>query len=292
MLVGCHGLVWSGNFDPKGFELALSQTKSVGFDLLEIPLLDPYSMDPDALSAIQKSYGLPVTASMAQGRDSDITSEDLSCVKAGEAKIMHALKVLQALGGKYLVGAMFGELRKYPEPVTKQARANGQAVMRNVVDAASEAGITMGIEVVNRYESNMINTARQALDYIDEVGKSALTVHLDTYHMNIEESDLFTPVLECGERLGYVHIGESHRGYLGSGSVNFTEFFHALNYIGYDGPVVFETFSRAVIHKDLTKMLAVWRDLWDDSTDLATAANSFMRAGLAGAANSRTGAAG
>ena len=52
MLVGCHGLVWSGSFDPKGFEFALSNTKAVGFDLLEIPLLDPYSMDPEALSVI------------------------------------------------------------------------------------------------------------------------------------------------------------------------------------------------------------------------------------------------
>jgi len=292
MLIGCHGLVWSGVFDPKGFEFALSNTKAVGFDLLEIPLLDPYSMDAEALSVIQQSYGLPVSASMAQSRDSDITSEDMSCVKAGEAKILHALKVLSALDGKYLVGAIFGELRKYPEPVTKRARANGQAVMRHVVDVASEAGITIGIEVVNRYESNMLNTARQALDYIDEVGKIGLTVHLDTYHMNIEECDLFTPVLECGERLGYVHIGENHRGFLGSGSVNFTEFFHALNSIHYNGPVVFETFSRAVIHKDLTKMLAVWRDLWDDSTALATAAHSFMRAGLAGAKQIHTGAAG
>ncbi len=200
--------------------------------------------------------------------------------------------MLQALGGKYLVGAIFGELRKYPEPATARARANGQAVLRNVVDAATEAGITVGLEVVNRYESNLLNTARQALDYLDEVGRDELTVHLDTYHMNIEECDLFTPVLECGERLGYVHVGENHRGYLGSGSIDFTGFFHALASIGYNGPVVFESFSRAVVHEDLTRMLAVWRDLWEDSEALATAAHSFLRAGLAGAANTRTGAAG
>ena len=95
--------------------------------------------------------------------------------------------------------------------------------------------------------------------------------------MNIEEPDMFSPVLDVGERLGYVHIGESHRGYLGSGSVDFDSFFRALAHIGYDGPVVFESFSSAVVHEQMSNMLGIWRNLWQDGDDLASHANSFIR---------------
>jgi D-psicose/D-tagatose/L-ribulose 3-epimerase len=74
--------------------------------------------------------------------------------------------------------------------------------------------VTIGVEAVNRYESNLVNTAEQALELVEEVGAPNLVVHLDAYHMNIEEANLADPVRMCAERLGYVHIGESHRGYL------------------------------------------------------------------------------
>jgi D-psicose/D-tagatose/L-ribulose 3-epimerase len=115
---------------------------------------------------------------------------------------------------------------------------------------------------------------------MEEIDRPNVVVHLDTYHMNIEESDMMTPVLACGDKLGYVHIGESHRGYLGSGSVDFDSFFRALVHIGYRGPITFESFSSAVLAPDLTNALCIWRDLWTDSEDLAGHARRFIGAQL------------
>lgn len=84
-------------------------------------------------------------------------------------------------------------------------------------------------------------------------------------------------MLAVADRLGYVHIGESHRGYLGSGRVDFDAFFRALATVQYDGPVVFESFSSAVVHPELSTMLGVWRDLWRDGDDLGEHANAFIR---------------
>jgi D-psicose/D-tagatose/L-ribulose 3-epimerase len=95
--------------------------------------------------------------------------------------------------------------------------------------------------------------------------------------MNIEETDMFSPVLDTADQLSYVHIGESHRGYLGTGSVDFDSFFRALARIGYDGPVVFESFSSAVVAPDLSRMLGIWRNLWSDSEELGAHANAFIR---------------
>jgi D-psicose/D-tagatose/L-ribulose 3-epimerase len=95
--------------------------------------------------------------------------------------------------------------------------------------------------------------------------------------MNIEESGFFSPVLAAGDRLGYLHIGENHRGYHGSGTVDFDAFFRSLDLIEYDGLIVFESFSTAVVDESLSRSLAVWRNLWDDSDGLSAHACTFIR---------------
>jgi D-psicose/D-tagatose/L-ribulose 3-epimerase len=105
--------------------------------------------------------------------------------------------------------------------------------------------------------------------------------------MNIEESDFMQPVLACGKRLGYVHIGESNRGYLGSGTVDFPQFFKALAMIDYQGVITFESFSSTVVNEDLSNALAIWRNLWDDGLNLATHAHQYMANSLHAAAMAR-----
>jgi D-psicose/D-tagatose/L-ribulose 3-epimerase len=172
-------------------------------------------------------------------------------------------------------------MRKYMTPATPGNRQHSIEVIGRLAQRAAALGVGVGVEVVNRYESNLLNTSRQAVTYVEETAADNLFIHLDTYHMNIEEPDMFTPVLDAGKHLGYVHIGESHRGYLGSGSVDFGSFFRALARVDYDGPVVFESFSSAVVHPDLSSMLGVWRNLWTDGEDLGRHANSFIRNQLA-----------
>lgn len=277
MQIGCHGLVWAGTVEPADFETAVKRTLAAGFDLFEMPLFDPESFDVDAARDILAANPIAVSASMGQSADTDPNSEDPAKVRAAERKLLAAVDVLEALGSTYFVGALYTELRKFTEPATRAARANAVGVMQTVADRAAEAGITLGLEVVNRYETNLFNTGRGALAFLDEVDRPNVGVHLDTYHMNIEESDMAQPVLDCADRLVYVHVGESHRGYLGSGTVDFDGVFKALVRVGYDGPVTFESFSTAVVHEDLSRMLAIWRNLWDDSEDLGAHANAFIR---------------
>ena len=78
-----------------------------------------------------------------------------------------------------------------------------------------------------------------------------------------------------------IHIGESHRGYLGSGTVAFDEFFGALKAQGYDGTITFESFSSQVVSPTLSNTLCIWRDLWDDSDDLVRHAREYIRSQMA-----------
>lgn len=135
-----------------------------------------------------------------------------------------------------------------------------------------------------RREKHHINTALQALELLDRVNAPNVVVHLDTYHMNFEEARFMQPVLACGKRLSYVHIGESNRGYLGSGTINFAQFFRAMAIINYQGVITFGSFSSAVVSEDLPNALSIWRNLWNNGMDLAVHARNFITNGLHAAA--------
>ena len=277
MNIGCHGLVWTGNFDAEGIRLAVRKTKEAGFDLIEFPLMDPFSFDVAVAKDALEEYDLAVSASLGLSEATDVTSSDPAIVAAGEALLIKAVDVLADLGGQHFCGVIYSAMKKYMEPVTAEGLANSRAAIARVADHAAERGVSVSLEVVNRYETNVLNTARQALAYLAEVDRPNLGIHLDTYHMNIEESDMFAPVLDAAPALRYVHIGESHRGYLGTGTVDFDTFFKALGRVGYDGPIVFESFSSAVVAPDLSRMLGIWRNLWSDNVELGAHANAYIR---------------
>ena len=279
--LGIHALVWVGGWSPEEAELAISSTARAGFDLIEIPALDPSRIDVASTRAMLERHGLQAGVSLGLAPDSDINSEDIACIDRGRDTLMRALEVSSGVGSKYLGGVIFGAMTKYSGPTTERSRANSVAVIKELAQEAQGSGTTIGLEFVNRYESNLLNTAQQTLDYLDLVGEDNVVVHADVYHMNIEESDYRTPILACGDRLGYVHVGESHRGYLGTGTINFPEFFGALKEVGYAGPITFESFSSAVVDPLLSNTLAIWRNLWSDSDDLAAKAHAFISAGLA-----------
>ncbi|MGO1975189.1 MAG: sugar phosphate isomerase/epimerase family protein [Propionibacteriaceae bacterium] len=280
MLIGCHGSVWTGEFDRDGLQLAIDKTAAAGFDLIEIPLLDPEKADGSEVGELARQAGLAVTASLGLSEATDLSSEDPEVVAAGEQLLGTCLEFVSDAGGTHLVGVIYNAMRKYMAPPTALNRQHSVEAMGRVAERGRELGVQVAVEVVNRYESYLLNTGRQALDFVADAGSDNLSVHLDTYHMNIEEPDMFSPVLDVGDQLGYVHIGESHRGYLGSGTIDFDPFFRALARIAYDGPVVFESFSSAVVHPELSSMLGVWRNLWDDSEDLGAHANDFIRTQL------------
>ena len=282
--IGVHGLVWAGGWSELEARSAIEKAKASGYDLIEILFMDPDSIDVAMTRKLLDEYDLKAGASLGLSVDTDVSSEDDLAVAAGRKVLAKAARIGGELGLVYLGGVVYGALNKYRAPVTERGRANSVAAVAELCDTAAAAGIPVGLEVVNRYESNLLNTAAQAMEYIAEVGSSNLYVHLDTYHMNIEESGMLEPVLTCGDRLGYVHIGESHRGYLGSGNVDFGSLFRGLRAIDYTGPITFESFSSTVVDPNLSYTLAIWRNLWDDNVDLAGQARSFIDAQLRGVA--------
>ena len=282
-LLGIHCLVWAGGTTPAEIERMVTQSAAAGFGLLELSLHDMDNLDVDHARELLGEAGLQVSCSRGLAFDADVSSTDPAVVNRGSQLLQASLATTAALGGKVFTGAPYSALGKYPGPPTERGRANAISVVKSLAQEAQGLGISVGLEVINRYETNVINTAADALRFADAVAEDNVFIHLDTYHMNIEEDDMVRPVHMVGERLGYVHISENQRGYLGSGHIDFTSFLHALADVGFDGPITYESFSSMVVAKELSNNLAVWRDMWDDGEDLARHAHRYLSVHLAAA---------
>jgi D-psicose/D-tagatose/L-ribulose 3-epimerase len=276
MRLGVHALVWVGGWSPAEARKAIAATAEAGYDLIEIPLLDPSGVDAKDTRSVLDEYGIAAGCSLGLSDATNVSSEDPEAVAAGKALLAEALRATVDLGADYLGGVLYGVLGRHEAPVTERGYANAVEAMRELCEAAASEGVTIGLEVVNRYESNVLSTTEQALAFLSDIGASNATVHLDTYHMNIEEPGMAAAIEACGSKLGYFHVGESNRGPLGTGTVDFEETFAALDRIGYDGTITFESFSSAVVSPALSRALCIWRETWDDRMELARSARAFV----------------
>ena len=278
--LGVHALVWVGGWSHEECAKAIEQTAGLGFDLIEIPALDPKSIDVDFTRRTLERNKLGVTMSLGLDAASDISSGDPDKVERGEALLLDALRVARDIGATHVCGILYSAFQKYFVPPTEKGIQGSIDAIRRFCAEAAKSNITIGMEVVNRYESNVLNTAAQAVDFCKRVGAPNIKVHLDTYHMHIEEADIEAAIVETGPMLGYFHIGESNRGYLGAGSLDFDRVFRGLAKAEYRGPITFESFSSAVVNQPLSGILAIWRNLWTDGHDLAGHAKDFIEAHL------------
>jgi D-psicose/D-tagatose/L-ribulose 3-epimerase len=278
--LGVHALVWVGGWSHDECERAIAQSAEIGYDLIEIAALDPSSIDTAFTRKMLDRYKLGTTISLGLDASTDISSGDPDQQARGEARLMQVLSVARAIGATHVCGILYSAFQKYFKPPTEAGVSGSVEVLRRIGEQAAQHNITIGLEVVNRYETNVLNTAAQAVAFARRVALPNVKVHLDTYHMNIEEADLESAIIDCGEMLGYFHIGESGRGYLGAGNIDFDRVFRGLVKAGYEGPITFESFSSAVVNEQLSGILGIWRNLWEDSADLARHAKGFIEHGM------------
>ena len=275
---GGHALVWAGDWSEVSARKAAASAKKAGYDYIEMLMIEPDKIDVAMTKAVLSEYGLFATASLGLSPETDVTSTNPSIVKKGDELLRKVVDKLHAIGSTELCGVIYCSLGKYPGPASAENRANSISAVTRLADYAADKGININLEVVNRYETNIMNTGKEGLKFLEAVNRPNAYLHLDTYHMNIEEDGMSQAVLDAGDALGYVHIGESHRGYLGSGNVDFDTFFTALKKINYSGPITFESFSSVVVDPALSNALCIWRNLWEDSDDLAAHALKYMKA--------------
>ncbi|RWA85787.1 sugar phosphate isomerase/epimerase [Mesorhizobium sp.] len=275
--LGIHSFVWTNGQSQEGLEMALEKSAEHGYRLIEFAYLRPEKFDLDRLAKKAKELDIEIVVTMGLSADVDVSSEDKAVVAKGRALLSDAVRAVRDIGGIRLGGILYSMHGKYERMPTRIGWMNSAETVAATAEIAKDCGVEIVLEVVNRFESNLLNTTAQGMKFIKDTGRDDVLLHLDTFHMNVEEASPAHAIRMAGDKLGYFHFNENYRGYLGTGTIDFPSIFSALVDIGFHNrDVVFESFSSAIVDEALSRACGIWRDTWDDNNPLAAHARAFI----------------
>ncbi|MBM1221270.1 sugar phosphate isomerase/epimerase [Ponticoccus sp. SC2-23] len=274
MKFGIHAGLWMKAWtdDPAPIFTIASD---IGYDGVELSLLGIGLDRADEIRAQAQACGLELTCSTGLGPEADPTSDDPAIRDNAVAVLTDAIRVTARLGAGGLAGVVAAPWGVF-DPANKAARAARSAETLARLDGvlASE-GVTLGIEALNRFETDLTSTAAETCAIARACGSDHIGVLLDAFHMNIEEKDPPAAIRAAGDTLVHYHVSENDRGRPGSGRYDFPADARALADIGYDRWVVAEMFVMAG-HAS-SRDLNIWRDIEPDPTEAATKTLAYLR---------------
>jgi D-psicose/D-tagatose/L-ribulose 3-epimerase len=269
---GAHAFIWAGEWTPEGAEKVIRGAFEAGLDFVEIPLLHPERMDVSGTRELLDRYGIGCTCSLGLPEAAHLPFAP----EAAERFLRAAVEVTAALGSDALSGAIYTHLGTLTrKPPTEGELAEVARVLKSVARYAAQQDISLGIQAVNHYETYLINLASQADEMLNRIDEANVFVHLDTYHMNIEEKGFYAPIVAIGPRMRYIHLSESDRGTPGTGNVRWDDVFRGLKAVGYEGRLVMESF--AAVNEDIIGATALWRNVVGDPQALVRDGLTFLR---------------
>jgi D-psicose/D-tagatose/L-ribulose 3-epimerase len=280
--IGVNAWVWTSPFTtqdgPDGLGL-LDKVKQMGFDSFEFGLEDPSHVDPAKLKAKAEQTGLKLVICGAFGPDRDLTHDDASVRENSLNYITKAIEICAKSGTPVLAGPMYSAVGKRRHVTPDQKKKEWDLAVKGMKEAgkrAKDQGVLLAIEPLNRFETDLINIAEQAKRLVDEVGDKTIGIHLDSFHMNIEEKNSADAIRLAGDRLYHFHACENDRGAPGSGvNIDWDGVAKALKDVGYSRQAVIESFTPKT--KSIAAAAAIWRQFEPTQDALAGNGLAFLR---------------
>ena len=245
------------------FETNVAKIANWGYDGVELAIRDPALVDADELACVVERYGLAVPAlgtGQAWGEEHlSFTSSDPEV----RARAIHRIRSHIPLAARFGATIIIGLIRGITPKGQDHATSMGYFVeaMRACGEAAQGTGVRFAIEPLNRYETDLLHTIQEGLDFLDNVQMENVGLLVDTFHMNIEEPHIAGSIRACGERTFHVHLADSNRWYPGAGHVDFAEVVATLRGMGYDGWLSGEFMPRPDADTAARKAIAHMRPL-------------------------------
>ncbi len=273
MKLGIHAYAWCSQWSNDTLDL-IDRVKGLGLDFIEIPLMCLDTLDTAMVRDRLQAAELDVCTSTVLLGDTDISSDDAAIRAKGVEYLKSCVRATHAIGARSFSGVIYAQHVKpdarRPSEATWEYSA---ACLREVADLAAEIGVTLGLEPVNRYESHLINTCTQARRLMELIDRNNVRIHLDTYHMNIEEKDFYEATKLAGKDLIHYHLCENDRGIPGTGLVDWDGIFRALGEMHYEGYAALESFVDCTDNMNTW----VWRQLAPDGDTLVREGVAFIR---------------
>ena len=270
--LGLHTFAIAPVWDLAAIEPQMERLRGHGVGLFEIPLLRPEEIDVAATVAFRKKHDVEVVCSLGLPGSLDVgkrLDEALAFMKP-------ALEVSRAVGSAALSGVTYGTLGYTTGSGPTVHEIDGICrYLDRAARLAAEHGLRLGIEPCNRYETHLMNRGSDAARIIERVGADNLFIHLDTYHMNIEEESFAAGFRDAAPYLGYVHVSEANRGVPGRGMLKWQEAMQAMVDIDYSGAITLESMNH--VDRDIAAGLAVWRPVADNPGDVIEVGLPFLK---------------
>jgi D-psicose/D-tagatose/L-ribulose 3-epimerase len=269
---GIHASMWTMKWDHAGAEKAIAGAAHYKVDFVEIPLLDAPSVDAAHSRKLLEKHKLQAVCSLGlpEANWASINPQGASDY------LKVAIDKTADIGALALSGVIYGGIgERTGVPPTQKEYDNIVKALAPAAKHAKSRGIQLGVEPVNRYENHLINTGQQGVDVIERVGADNMFVHLDTYHMNIEEKGAGNGILDARKYLKYIHLSESDRGTPGCGTVDWDEIFATLAAINFKGVLAMESFINMM--PEIAYGLAVWRPVAKNMEEVMGEGLPFLR---------------
>lgn len=278
MKIGANTMIWSADFTTADLPL-IDKVAAMGFDVIEILVTaaEP-AFDTTAVRRRIGDAGLKCSVSASLSAEHDVSSEDLGIRNHGIAFLKSVVGTAEAIGASIVTGPLYariGRLKYLPKEVRARERERSVNALRDVARVAEDKGVSLGIEVLNRFESDFLNLAADAVPFVEAIGSPAVGIHLDTFHMSIEERDAGAAIRCAGKYLKHMHMTENDRGAPGGGQVHWAEVRQALLDVGYNGYLVIEAFNPKL--PELAEFVRIWRPVATSQDELASDGLRFLR---------------
>ena len=273
MKLGIHAYAWCSQWSNETLDL-IDRVKKMGLDFIELPLIVLETFDAKAVSERLKKVELGAVTSTVLMEDTDITSDDSKVRENGVKYLKECVQATHDVGATSFTGVIYSQhVKNASKRPTDQTWKFSAECLKEVAKYAKTLGVSIGLEPVNRYETYLINTCKQALKLKDMIDEDNVKIHLDTYHMNIEEKSYYEATKMAGEDLIHYHLCENDRGIPGTGLVDWDDIFKALSEIEYKGYAALESFV------DTTDNIStwVWRQLAPSGDLLLEQGSEFIR---------------
>jgi D-psicose/D-tagatose/L-ribulose 3-epimerase len=274
--IGVNTWVWTSPLTDAGVADLLRRIAGMGFDAVELPLENAGDLDAAVVADVLAETGLTpcVVGAMAPGRD----LVDADCVAATQDYLRACIDFAAGVGARSVCGPFYaatGRVWRMDADQRQAAYDDLRTHLAPVVDHALAQGVRLGVEPLNRYETSLVNTVDQALTALGPLLGEGLGLALDSYHLNIEERSSANAIRAAGPHLAHVQVCGSDRGAPGGDQTDWPAFVAALDEVGYDGPLVIESFTAD--NASIATAASIWRPLAPTQDELARDGLSFLR---------------
>lgn len=274
---GVSTWLWTSPFTTETVSL-FPKIKQMGYDAVEIPVEYPELIDGPKVQEALVAHNLKPVVCGAFGPSRDLTHDDPAVHQTCFEYITQCLELCLAWDAEFVAGPMYSAVGKARMVSPEQRTIEWDRAVKNlrtVCQIAEDKGLSIALEPLNRFESDLINTTADLMRLIEDINHPAAKVLLDGFHMSIEEMDMEAAIRRVGDKLIHVQVSENHRGIPGTGQTQWDSFKRGLEAVNYEGVVSIESFTPDI--QELAGAVCIWHPLADDQDRFASEGLAFLK---------------